>query len=111
MSEKTFLEDYRKDIVDIFISYFDELSSVLEGCMESFVKKAYAAQLISEQVMKDKNFTSIFKEFKAGLNLRTTEEEMQKHCECFIKILDDLGGPAALAGKCIAEKLAPVNGM
>ena len=79
--------------------------------MESFVKKAYSVQLISEQVMKDKKFTSVFSEFKAGLDLKTTEEEMQKHCECFIKILDNLGGPAASAGKCIAEKLATLKGM
>ena len=111
MAGSVALEGYRKDIVDVFNFYCDKLSSVLEGCMESFVKKAYSAQLISEQVMKDKNFTSVFSEFKAGLDLKSTEEEMQKHCKCFIKILEDLGGPAASAGKCIAEKLSTLNGM
>ena len=77
--------------------------------MESFVEKAYSVQLISEQAMKDKKFTSVFSEFKAGLDFKTTEEDMKKHCECFIKILDNLGGPATLAGKCIAEKLATLD--
>ena len=105
MAESVALESYRKDIVDVFNSYYDKLSSVLDGCIESFVKKAYAAQLISEQVMKDKNFTNVFSELKVGLELKSTEADMLKHCECLIKILEDLGGPAAIVGKYLAARL------
>ena len=105
MAESVALESYRKDIVDVFNSYYDKLSSVLDGCIESFVKKAYAAQLISEQVMKDKNFSNVFSELKVGLELKTTEADMLKHCECIIKILEDLGGPAAIVGKYLAVQL------
>ena len=105
MAESVALERYRKDIVDVFNSYYDKLSSVLDGCIESFVKKAYAAQLISEQVMKDKNFTNVFSELKVGLELKSTEADMLKHCECVIKILEDLGGPAAIVGKYLAARL------
>ena len=105
MAESIALESYRKDIADVFNSYYDKLSLVLDGCIESFVKKAYAAQLISEQVMKDKNFTNVFSELKVGLELKTTEAEMLKHCECVIKILEDLGGPAATVGKYLAVQL------
>ena len=49
---------YRRAVVDVFISYYDRIRSVLEENMVSFVSKVYSKQLISSQNME---FLSIFK--------------------------------------------------
>ena len=104
------VRNYRNAVIRVFKSYYVELSSSLEGCMDSFADKAYASGLISDQVMKErKNFLSIFNEFKAGFNSKTNVLEVQKHYQCFIEILDDLGGPVAAVGKNLASELSGIK--
>ena len=97
--ENYVLEKYKKAVEKEFNSSYADLSSALECSMEMFVEKAHAADLISESVMKSKNFDKIAKEFLAGLNFKDRELDIQQHCQCFIDILEDLGGPAGDAAK------------
>lgn len=93
------LEKYKKAIVKELQSQYDKLSSVLEGCMPEFAKKAYAVDLISEPVMKSRNFDSITTEFRAGFKFKHNISEIEQHCTCLIDILKELGGPAVDAAK------------
>ena len=93
------LEKYKKAIVKEFRSQYDKLSSVLEGCIPEFAKKAYAADLISEPVMKSRNFDSIANEFRAGLEFKHNISEIEQHCACLIGILEKIGGPVVDAAK------------
>lgn len=36
---------------------------------------------------------------KTGLKLRNTTEELRTHCQCLIRIFEDLGGPAVIASR------------
>lgn len=103
--EASSLRDYRKAVVDVFTSYYAKLSSATEGCITQLAEKAFEAKLISNQVMKEKNFTSIYNDFKTGLELRTSVSEIKRHCKCFIEILEDLGGPAAIVSSDVMAKL------
>ena len=104
------VRNYREAVIDVFRSQYVELSSSLEGCMDSFTDKAYESGLISDQVMKErKNFSSIFNEFKAGFNSKTNVSEVQKYYQCFIEILDDLGGPVPVVGKNLASELSGIK--
>ena len=100
------LESYRKAVIDTFNSQYANLSSALQGCMTKFTKEAFAASLISESVMRNENFADIANEFKTGLKLRKTIEEIQTHCHCLVRILEDLGGPAAIVGSNLAAELS-----
>ena len=100
------LETYRKAAIDTFNSQYTNLSSVLQGCITKFSEEAFAASLISESVMKSENFTDIANEFKTGLKLRKTVEEIQTHFHCLVRILEDLGGPSAIVGRNVAAELS-----
>ena len=100
------LENYRKAVIDTFNSQYANLSSALQGCMTKFTEEAFAASLISESVMRSENFADIANEFKTGLKLRKTVEEIQTHCHCLVRILEDLGGPAAIVGRDLAVELS-----
>ena len=93
------LKKYKKAIFKELQSHYDNLSSVLEGCMPEFAKKAYAADLISEPVMKSRNFDSIISQFRAKLKLKHNISEIKQHCTRFIDILEEIGGPAVDAAK------------
>ena len=100
------LESYRKAVIDTFNSQYANLSSALQGCMTKFMEEAFAVKLISESVMRSENFADIANEFKTGLKLMKTVEEIQTHCHCLVRILEDLGGPAATVGSNLATELS-----
>ena len=110
MASNTETEDiasYRRAVIDVFVSYYDRIRSVLEENMVSFVSKAYSKQLISSQNMV---FLSIFNQFKTGFESCGSILEMQQRCKCFIDILLDIGGPVGDTGKEIEEKLSNLTG-
>ena len=102
------ITSYRRDVIDVFVSYYDRIQSVLEGNMVSFSGKAYAAHLISSLNME---FASIFEQLKAGLeSCSSSILEIQQRYKCFIDILLDIGGPVGDTGKKIEEELANLTG-
>ena len=103
------LESYRKAVIDIFNSQYANLSSALQGCMTKFAEEAFAASLISESVMRSENFADIANEFKTGLKLRKTVEEIQTLCHGLVRILEDLCGPAAIVGRDLAAELSTLG--
>ena len=108
------LKSYRRAIIDTFNSQYASLSSALQRCMKEFAEEAFAAHLISESVMRSESFPDIASEFKSGLKFMNTVEEIQTHYHCFIRILEDLGGPADKIGRNLAaelSKLTPQYGM
>ena len=100
------LESYQKAVIDTFNSQYAKLSSALQGCMTKFTEEAFAASLISESVMKSENFADIANEFKTELKSRKTVEEIQTHCQCLVRILKGLGGPAATVGRNLEMELS-----
>ena len=105
------LRSYRKAVMNVFISHYDRLRSVLIGSMEWFASKAYAAALISFSVMITKDFASIFDQFKVGLELCGSILEVQKRWKTLTDILEDLGGPVGSVGKDLNKKLSSLTGM
>ena len=103
------LESYKKAIINTFNSQYADLSSALRGCMTKFSEEAFAASLITASVMRGEKFADIANSFTTGLKLRNTAEEVQTHCECLVRILEDLGGPAAIAGRNLVASLSTLD--
>ena len=103
------LKRYRRAVIHTFNSQCVKLSSVLQGCMTKFAEEAFAASLISESVMKSQSFPDIANEFKSGFMFMNTVEEIQTHYHCFIRILEDLGGPAKKIGRNLAAELSTLT--
>ena len=104
------IKSYRKAVVDLLDTNFSKLNSVLEGSLEMFARKAFEAKLISEQVMKEKSFTGMISEFKAGMEWCRNTLEIQSRCTDFIEIFESLGGPAETAGQDLNVKLLILDG-
>ena len=109
-SDPKVIKSYRKAVVDLLDTNFNKLNSALEGCLEVFARKAFEAKLITDQVMKDKNFTGMISEFKAGMEWCSNTLEIQSQCTVFLKILESLGGPAEIAGQHLYVKLLILDG-
>ena len=109
--ETMVLRRYKIAIFEIFDTRFSRLNSSLKNTIESFVNKAFEAGLITEQVKDEKNFNSVIVEFKTGLEWCKSVTEIQKQCVSFVEILEDLGGPARMAGKKLCQELQKVLGM
>ena len=110
MASNTETEDitsYRRDVVDVFISYYDRIRNVLKGNMEDFTGKAYAEHLIASLNME---FASTFEQFTAGFKSCSSISDIQQLYKCFIDILLDIGGPVGDTGKEIEEKLSNLTG-
>ena len=105
------LRSYRRAVMNVFTSHYAILRSVLWGSMEVFASEAFSRDLISFSVMKNKEFSSIYEEFKAGLELCKSVSEVQKRLKSLTDILLDLGGPASVAGRDLDEKLSSLTGM
>ena len=58
--------------------------------------------------MKDKNFSSIYHKFNAGLEFCVS---IKKRWKILTNILEDLGGPARVAGWDLNKKLSSLTGM
>lgn len=100
------VKSYRQAVIRVFSSYYATLSSGLEGTMKIFAEKAFSAQLITSQLLE---FSSIFSQFKADLELCGSHLEIKERCKCLTDIFVDLGGPMKVAGKEIEEKLSYLN--
>ena len=100
------LESYKKAVINVFNSQYANLSSALQGCMTKFTEEVFAASLISESVMRSENFADIANELKTGLKFGKTVEEIQTDCHRLVRILEDLGGPAAIVGRNLAAELS-----
>ena len=105
------LESYRRAVINVFTSHYAGLSSSVEGTMDSFASKAYSVGLISSPVMKNKNFSSIYEEIKVELELCKSISEVRKRWKSLTDILEDLGGPAGVAGRDLKENLSSLTGM
>ena len=101
------IASYRRAVINVFVSYYDRIRSVLKVKMEDFTSRAYSAHLISSQNME---FTSIFEQFKTGFQLCSSILEIQQRYQSFIDILLDIGGPVGDTGKEIEEELANLTG-
>ena len=104
------IKSYRKAVVDLLDTNFSKLNSVLEGCLEAFIRKAFEAKLISDQVMKDKSFNGMISEFKAGMEWCRNTFEIHSRFTDFSEILESLGGPAKTAGQDLYAKLLILDG-
>ena len=105
MASKPETEDvngYRRVVIDVFVSHYDRLRTVLKGNMEDFASKAYSEGLISSLLME---FASIFEQFKTGFESCGSILEIQQRYKSFNDILLDIGGPVADAEKKLEEKL------
>ena len=98
---------YRRAVVDVFVSDYDRIRSVLEENMVSFASKAFAAHFTSSL---NTEFSSIFKQFKTGFESCRSILEIQQRYKCFIDILLDIGGPVGVVGKEIEAELAYLTG-
>ena len=105
------LRPYRIAIIEIFDSRFARLNSALQETIKPFVNRAFEAGLITEQVKDEKNFNSVIVEFKNGLEWCKSVTEIQDQCKSFVEILEDLRGPARMAGKDLRQELQKVFGM
>ena len=101
------INGYRRAVINVFVSHYDRIRSVLKGNMEDFASKALSAHFISSQLME---FLSIFKQFKTGFELCRSISEIQQQYECFIDILLDIGGLVEVAGREIEEELTNLTG-
>ena len=77
--------------------------------MTKFSEESFAASLISSPVMRGEKFADIANSFTTGLKLRNTAEVVQTYCQCLIRILEDLGGPAAIACRNLMSKLSTLD--
>ena len=102
------ITSYRRAVIDVFVSHYDRIRSVLKGNMEDFASKALSAHFISSQLME---FPSIFEQFKTGFELCRSISEIQQQYKRFIDILLDIGGPVGVIGKEIEEELANLTGI
>ena len=100
-------KSYRRDVINVFISYYDRIRLALKEIMEDFASKAYAAHLIPSLSLE---FASIFEQFKAGFKSCRNILEIQQRYEHFIDILLDIGRPVEDVGKDIQEELAKLTG-
>ena len=105
------LRSYRQAVINVFNSFYANLSAAVEGTMELFAAKAFAGDLISSPDMKNRTFYNIYQEFQAGLNLCRSILEIQKRWKSLTDILVDLGGPARMAGMYLNEELTKLSGM
>ena len=101
------ITSYRRAVINVFVSHYDRIRSVLKGNMEDFASKALSAHFISSQLME---FLSIFEQFKTGFELCRSILEIQQRYKCFIDILLDIGGPVGDTGKEIEEELTNLTG-
>lgn len=61
--------------------------------------------------MNEYNFSTIPYEFKAGLYCCSSILEVRQQWKILTNILENLGGPAGVAGKDLKEKLSSLTGM
>ena len=102
------LKNYRRAVSDVFNLHYAMLISVLEGSMRSFASKVFEAGLI---FMQNSDFFSIFQDFKIGLQLCGSISEVQERWKTLTDILEDLGGPASIAGRELNKQLSSLTGM
>lgn len=115
------LKVLKKAVIDAFKSRYANISSALKGSLKTFAEKAYSNDLITEPVKGaavqcthdryNENFADIIANFISVIELGKSVEEVQKHYQRFIEILEELGGPAAIAGRELSTELTTLVGM
>ena len=102
------LKDYKKGVIDNFSSHIVSLKSISQESTSKLAEKAYEAGLISEPV---KNYDDLASAFTKELELKKSSSEIQTHCESFLEILKDIGGPAANASEGLSMQVSTSTGM
>ena len=106
-AETVDITSYRRAVVDVFVSHYSRIRSLLKGDVEDFASRAFSAHFISSQTME---FASIFDQFKTGFESCRSILEIQQRYQCFIDILLDIGGPVGDTGGKIKEELVKLTG-
>ena len=64
----------------------------------------YSYGLISETIKDTGNFNDIMREFKSGMSLIHDGQKLVKHCQLFLQILVEQGGPYVNAASSLAKE-------
>ena len=89
----------RRTIDSVIRSKHADLKEALRGTMSKFADEMLAADLITDVVMKSKDFETIVTDFLAGLKFARDLSKLEQQWNTFINILENLGGPSKRAAQ------------
>ena len=92
-------------LMEVFQSYKNRLSKVLEGSISDFAGKMLEKNLITKQVEESKDFNKIMKEFTSDWPFLKEISALEKQCEDFLGILKELRGPPERAANALQQEL------
>ena len=90
-------EAFKKAIRDSITSRYATLRNTLEGSMDSFAENMYQAGLINSEALRSRKYKIIMEQFISGMSYKHSIPEIQKHCQLFAGVLEELGGPVEMA--------------
>ena len=84
------------------------LSTLFEDSIKEVSESMLSAGIISRIKMKEPSSDSIINSFNAGLNFKTTVQEIENHCVKFLTVVHDFGGPFSDAALSIQTQIIDV---
>ena len=89
----------------VLTSKYDKLRQVLDGSMPDIANKMLEKGLISEPVKKTGTFDAIIQSFRSGCGFITDTTTLDKYVSDFFYVLQNVGGPPAMAGLTLEAEL------
>ena len=91
-------------INDVFVSHYDDLTSLPKEALPDLANKLFALRLINNAVRTNPSIEKFIDEFKAGLVFLYEMADIQEHCQKFLKSFVAVSGSFAGAAKFLHKK-------
>ena len=90
-------------IDDVFISHYDDLTSLPKEALPDLANKLFALRLINNAVRANPSIEKFIDEFKAILKFMKQLPQIQEHCQKFLNSFIAVGGSYAYAAIALHE--------
>ena len=94
-----------KCIKRVIQKYYPNLSELFAITMETVAREMYAVSLIPHAVERNATFKAIMDCFLSGFAFTLKLEDVEKHCEKFLKVFYQIGGQFVNAANIIKQTI------
>ena len=97
------MEDLVQCIVEVHTTLYSKIKETVEPSIQKFADHLFTNKIISDEGRKSKDYSKITDEFWTGLKWKSSQEQIESHCQHFLTSLRDVSANGAMAAETLEQ--------
>ena len=97
------MEDLIQCIIEVHTTFYSKIEKTVEPSIQKFADDLFTTKIISDDGRKSKDCSLITDEFWTGLKWKSSQEQIESHCQHFLVSLRDVSANGAMAAETLKQ--------